>query len=189
MNELDPYELAPLLESQDLSGAAGIYLLSEDQEALDMVPGYSSESSMFSNGRANLNLILEEVNYAFVDSTQLDPHIGDEFSHYFFGQAPVALQASGKLLQTSSGYNKHVLTTLYERVLRLKRVVLLGISPYLEIKGMAAQGAMLSLNMQEQAATPDVISVSFEWYVCRLTITNQDNVSGTTSLNWCPANA
>jgi len=164
----------------ELEGRAHLFLLSEDLEkfeSMDNDNDYLSPSTkkiLNSNG-IDLDLLITGANFQYGDFNQLDPHIGDTFSHHFYGKSPITMNISASLIDTAQSIGKTEFMELYTWLFRLRRVARTGISPYISFIGCTAQGAMLGLNVTESSSAQDILNLQFSFLVFNMRVHNSEN--------------
>lgn len=139
-----------------------------------VLDGDLSESNMLGEA-VNLDLMIQNVLCSFGDYNKMLAHLGDTFSIHYFGRSPMALNIQGFLVDSSSNYGKADLVKLYRDVLRVKAVARTGVAPVLIFPGMAVQGAISEMNIEENSETQTTISVSMKMLVIRVLAVAPEN--------------
>ena len=154
----------------ELSGSAHFYLPSEGYEWIikldDELHIFSAPTrAAITSDRINLDLIIDNTVFVYSEFDQVTPHVGDTFSHNFFGKKPVVLNVSATLMDSQLSMGKTVLMELYRWVFRASRVAKTGIVPCLVFRGCLVQGAMLGIDLREVGTQQDRITVGFSFIV------------------------
>jgi hypothetical protein len=170
----------------DLTGAEGaprIFLTTDDlakartfleaQEA----SGIEATFNCFEDGYLMANLWVNNVSFTFVEKSIIEPHLNDRATMYFFGQSPIQLQATGVLINPYDNSHKAALHLAYKNILRLYQAARIGIMPALSFVGYTIPGAMLTLQMGENATQDGQVQVSLTWLVSSVIVQSMDNES------------
>lgn len=175
-------------ESQSFHNKAHLFMLSGDVGKVNVTRLSGTTKSLVESGTISVDLLIDSITYDMAEFQKLEENIGDNFSHHFYGKSPIVLNVSGKLIDTTHNMGKLELTELYQDVFRLNRVAKLGVAPYLYFTGSMMHGAMLELNLSEDAETQDVITVSFLFLILDSVLTNANNPNCTISTNYFAGN-
>lgn len=116
----------------------------------------------------NLDLLIQNVAASFGEHNHILPYIGDYFGIHYYGKAPLFVQITGTLVDSTTNYNKSYLISLYKNTLRLKAVAKTKICPCLVLPGMSLQGPLLSMTVSESSEAQDTVHLAFKMLVLRL---------------------
>jgi hypothetical protein len=163
-------------------GSAHFWLSLEDQATLNGMNSFynyfsSSTADIIGEDRIDLDLIISDVQMQFIEFDKIVPHIGDTFSHFFYGQQPVVLNVSGHLINTLPNRGKHEFMELYRGVFRLSRVAKTGIAPFLSFVGCNVQGAMINVHINDSGASQDTLAVKFQYLVFLIRFLSEENLT------------
>jgi len=131
----------------------------------------------FTNGYFNVNLLISQINVTIAEKSVITPQMGDKFSAHFFGKSPAVMQAVGTILNPYNDTHKAGMMAAYQHLFRLKQVALMGIAPKLSFVGCTVSGAMLSLQITEQATSEGTLQVQFDWLVLGIIVNSLGNTS------------
>lgn len=146
------------------SDLATIKKLQETKKILDP----QVMDAVISSDRVKLDLIISSIQFGYSDFQQLSPHLGETFTHRFFGRTPVVITITGNLLDSVASNGKYVLTHLYERLFRAVKAARYQVSPTLMFHGCAVTGPFLSMSLSEQSGMEDVIGVSIQMLALKI---------------------
>lgn len=166
-------------DTADFEGAAHLFFLGADYErlrSLDILSSYLMQNVVLSD-RIVLNLLITGVNFTYADFDSLDPHIGDTFSHHFFGKSPIQLNVKAQLIDTAEGFGKAEFTELYKKVFRISAVAKNKVAPILSCIGCMAKGAFLNAQITENSNNWETLSVNFEFLVFNMKYSNELEVN------------
>lgn len=176
----------------DFKGSAHFFLMSDDHDRLlelDDRHNYFSKStrSIITSDRILVDLVINRVSFQDADFDQLEPHVGETFSHHFYGYSPVMLNVNARLVDTTHSIGKAEFMELYRWLFRARRVARTGIVPVLSFTGCTAQGTMLSLDISESSQLQDVLQVKFAFLVFAMKYQNPLNSRGSINVNYTGA--
>jgi len=160
-------------DSPELSGSAHFYLPADGYEwilDLDEHMGIFSDFTReaIKPDRIHLDLVIDTATFAYAEFEQITPHVGDSFSHHFYGKQPVVMNVSGHLVDTRQSIGKAAFMELYRWVFRASRVARTNVVPCLYINGCLFQGAMLGVNTRETGGIQDIVQVQFPFFIFAL---------------------
>lgn len=117
---------------------------------------------------ARVDLLIQDISLNPTEHIQRDKHIGNTVSAFAFGKAPLVAAVSGVLADTPLTCGRSALTELYIGLLRLEAVARSGKLPTLMFLNSVIHGPLLSLRLEESAASEDTLQVSFDMLVFEL---------------------
>jgi len=168
------------LDLSKAKGAARIFYTETDlataKSALGTKP-ILSPFTYFAGGYFTVNLLVTQVTVAQTEKHVITPQLGDKFSAHFFGKSPVVLQASATIINPYNDYHRAGMMAAYQHLFRLRQVALMGVAPNLSFVGCTVPGAMLNLQVTEQANSEGLLQVQFEWLVFSIVINSLGNQS------------
>lgn len=169
-------------DSSEFPASAHFYFMSDDYEWL---LEFDDELGIFSPAtraaitpdRVNVDLVIDNIAFSYAEYDQIEPHVGDTFSHHFYGKRPVVFSVSGTLVDMQHSFGKSVLMELYRWVFRISRVAKTGMAPCLIFNGCLVQGAMLGMNIRETGGMQDILQVQFQYFVFEMYHENLQDVN------------
>lgn len=117
---------------------------------------------------AMVDLFIQDIALSPAEHIQLDKHMGNTFSIVAFGKAPLVATLSGVLVDTPITCGRAALTELYIGALRLEAVARSGLLPTLAFLNAVLHGPLVSLGLEESAASEDTLRVSMDMLVFTL---------------------
>lgn len=172
-------------DSADFQGAAHIFFLSSDYEklkSLNLLSPHLSEKVVLSD-RIILNMLVTGTDFQYADFDTLEAHVGDTFSHHFFGKSPIQINIKAKLCDTAGGFGKAELLELYHKVLRITAVAKYKIPPIFNCIGGMAKGAFLNLQVTENSQNWETLNISFEFLVFNMKFTDKVSIDYNNAMN------
>ena len=117
---------------------------------------------------AMVDLLIQDIALSPAEHMQLDKHIGNTFGMVAFGKAPLVASISGVLADSPLTYGRAALTELYIRALRLEATARSGKLPTLAFLNAVLHGPLISLRLEESAASEDTLQVGMDMLVFAL---------------------
>ena len=157
--------------------------------SFSMMPIHTLETVDFS-GRAaiiydkkiaEIDLIVDSINFTYKENDQVTPHIGDTFSTIFFGKAPLEINVQASLPDSLENFGKTNLLNAYKNYYRASAVARIGIAPSLRCRNMVFTGPFTRLTVSEQSDNADNVLVVFTMVVMQFYADGDDSQI---SLDW-----
>ena len=122
-----------------------------------------------------IDLIIESVDFAFDEHTQVEQHIGNGFSFIAFGKNAMELRANGVLVDTGKNYGKDSFMDVYRNYLRLEAVARRGVCPIFTFPNAAMYCAAMNVSFAETATSEDLVYITLTLAVMKAVFKSEDN--------------
>ena len=144
--------LSSLRSMDDFSGRAALYLSAGDTTPLQV------------------DLFVQNVNFAIGEHIQISPYLGDIFGAVAFGKAPMSATISAILADSQKTYGKQYLVDAYKNRLRLSAVARTGVVPVLRCENSVFRGPLLAMRITEESSSEDTAIVILTMIVMSYTV-------------------
>lgn len=155
----DPSDLLFALDSQysydTFEGRAAIYESADSPLPLD------------------IDLFIRNIEIRLEEHIQVSTHVGETFGIMCFGKAPLRVNFSGILADTQKNFGKLYLVDAYKNKLRLGAVARRGKIPVIVFGTHALQGPFIGMQISENSASEDTITVVITMLLTALQITGE----------------
>ena len=152
----DPSDLLFALNSyyskEDFSGRAAIY---ESVSALKPL---------------NIDLVVHSADIVLDEHIQVIDHIGDSFSVFSFGKAPLNVTYTAVMPDSHKTYGKQYLVDAWKNKLRLSAVARTGKVPIMQFTTHFVTGPFTSMRITENSQSEDTLTVVLSMLVTHLKI-------------------